>query len=59
MSTVRIQEAIDFIEKNLTNVLSPKSIALETGWSEWHFQRIFHSTVGIVFGILILRIPAL
>ena len=47
MSTRRVQNSIDYIEENLTSPLSASSIASKANWSEWHFRRIFHSTIGL------------
>jgi len=38
---MQVQKGIDFIEANLDYDLSLQQIALETGISQWHFQRIF------------------
>jgi AraC family transcriptional regulator len=38
---MQVQKGIDFIEANLDYDLSSQQIALETGISQWHFQRIF------------------
>ncbi|KRG13686.1 transcriptional regulator [Virgibacillus soli] len=42
-----IQKTIDFIEKNLQEELSLESIAQYTGFSKYHFHRIFQREIGV------------
>lgn len=44
---VAILKSIEFIEKNLKNKLSLKSISSYVGYSEYHFSRIFKSEMNI------------
>lgn len=41
-----IQSSIDLIEKNLSEKLNVNDIANRAFLSKYHFQRLFHSTVG-------------
>jgi len=36
-----VDQALDYIDKNLQEQLSVKIIALASGYSEYHFARIF------------------
>lgn len=42
----RIQRAIDYIERNLTNDVSLGSAAAAACWSPYHFMRTFHAITG-------------
>ena len=43
---VKIQKAIDFIEANLCEKISPGDLAKEFFFSQFHFHRLFHRVVG-------------
>lgn len=56
MTTIRsIQQALDFIEKNLTRTLSIEELARASGMSFWHFQRTFTAMVGEPVGRYLRR----
>lgn len=42
----RIKSAVDFIEDNLSGELSARQVAAHTGFSEYHFHRIFSAMLG-------------
>jgi AraC family transcriptional regulator len=42
-----IQKAIDFVEENLREDISLEECARESGYSMYHFTRIFRMTVGM------------
>lgn len=52
----RIQIAIDHLEKNILGELRPGALAGVSGFSPYHFQRIFHAFVGETPGDFVNRI---
>lgn len=42
-----IEEAIDYIENNLTNKISVQNVSEHIFSSKWHFQRIFRTMTGV------------
>ncbi len=48
--TEGIQNAIQYIEENLTEKLSIDSIAMKANLSSFHFQRIFSALCGFTAG---------
>lgn len=42
-----VQSSIDYIEDNLKEALTLENIARETGFSTYHFYRLFHAYVGM------------
>lgn len=52
----KINRAIDFIENNLDQELTLDQVARFSGFSEYHFHRIFSSIVGETFGRFVQRI---
>lgn len=42
-----IQKSIDYIEKHLSEALKLDEIAKQSHFSEFHFDRLFHKTVGV------------
>lgn len=42
----RIQAAVDFIENNLGQEITPSTVASAVGFSEYHFHRIFQGMLG-------------
>ena len=48
-STV-VNEILVWIEMNLTNRLLLDDIALKSGYTKWHLQRVFRKVVGIPLG---------
>ncbi|MBI2520735.1 MAG: AraC family transcriptional regulator [Bdellovibrio sp.] len=46
----RLQRAIDYIEDHLKDDLPTEIIAKEACFSMWHFQKIFSSMVGDIYG---------
>ncbi|TOQ37133.1 AraC family transcriptional regulator, partial [Vibrio parahaemolyticus] len=53
-STV-VNEILVWIEMNLTNRLLLDDIALKSGYTKWHLQRVFRKVVGIPLGEYIRR----
>ncbi|MEX6317048.1 helix-turn-helix domain-containing protein [Providencia huaxiensis] len=53
-STV-VNEILVWIEMNLTNRLLLDEIALKSGYTKWHLQRVFRKVVGIPLGEYIRR----
>ena len=45
-----IQNALEYIEQNLTEEISVKTVAEKAHVSEFHFQRIFHALCGCSVG---------
>ncbi len=52
----KINRAIDFIDANLDQELSLDQVARFSGFSEFHFHRIFSTIVGETFGRFVQRI---
>ena len=42
-----LQQALDYIDDNVTNEMSAAEIAEKAGYSVYHFSRIFTETIGI------------
>ena len=42
-----LQNALDAIDRNLRGELCVEELARESGFSRWHFSRLFQETVGI------------
>lgn len=45
-STMPLQKALIYIERNLENRITLKNLAIESGYSEYHFHRLFQSALG-------------
>ncbi|AEG62066.1 helix-turn-helix transcriptional regulator [Desulforamulus ruminis] len=45
-SKLQIQNSIDYIEKNLCENIKLSEIARQSHFSQFHFHRLFHKTVG-------------
>ncbi|MGM7684391.1 AraC family transcriptional regulator [Cytobacillus sp. Hm23] len=41
-----LSKTINYIENNLTNKLTIEDISRYSGYSKFHFQRLFHQVVG-------------
>lgn len=54
--TAKINRAIDFIDANLDQELTLDQVARYSGFSEFHFHRIFSSLVGETFGRFVQRV---
>lgn len=44
--TMPLQKVLIFIEENLGNRITLESLAIESGYSEYHFHRLFQSALG-------------
>jgi len=45
-SKLQIKKSIEYIEKNLSEEIKLNEIAKQSYFSEYHFHRLFHKTVG-------------
>jgi len=48
-------ELINWIENNINERLHLDDIALKSGYSKWHLQRLFKNNTGISLGLFIKR----
>ena len=50
---LNIQDALDYVEKNLTEQINPDSVAQVAGYSRFHFQRVFKAITTMNLGAYI------